>query len=82
MTCRPPTTIPMPGPRWAKTEAGEINASAIAPRRTKRGPASRLEQQPEAIPRVPKPEQRAVSTLLTAVLAQHATPAGQDAAPA
>ena len=43
----------------------------------KRGPASRLEQQLDAITRLPKPEQRAVSTLLTAVLAQHQ---GQEAA--
>ncbi len=48
----------------------------------KRGPASRLEQQLDAIARLPKAEQRAVSTLLTAVLAQHATPAGQEAAAA
>ncbi|NJS13654.1 MAG: helix-turn-helix transcriptional regulator [Sphingopyxis sp.] len=48
----------------------------------KRGPASRLEQQLDAIARLPKAEQRAVSTLLTAVLAQHGTPVGQEAAPA
>lgn len=48
----------------------------------KRGPASRLEQQLDAIARLPKAEQRAVSTLLTAVLAQHTAPAGQEAPPA
>jgi len=48
----------------------------------KRGPASRLEQQLDAITRLPKAEQRAVSTVLTAVLAQHTAPAGQEAAPA
>ena len=48
----------------------------------KRGPASRLEQQLDAIARLPKAEQRAVSTLLTAVLAQHTAPAGQEAATA
>lgn len=48
----------------------------------KRGPASRLEQQLDAIARLPKAEQRAVSTLLTAVLAQHGKPAGQEAATA
>lgn len=45
----------------------------------KRGPASRLEQQLDAIARLPKAEQRAVSTVLTAVLAQHQ---GQEAATA
>lgn len=48
----------------------------------KRGPASRLEQQLDAIARLPKAEQRTVSTLLTAVLAQHTAPAGQEAATA
>ena len=43
----------------------------------KRGPASRLEQQLDAITRLPKAEQRAVSTVLTAVLAQHQ---GQESA--
>lgn len=43
----------------------------------KRGPASRLEQQLDAIARLPKAEQRAVSTLLTAVLAQHTAPLGE-----
>lgn len=37
----------------------------------KRGPASRLEQQLDAIALLPRAEQRAVSTVLTAVLAQH-----------
>ena len=48
----------------------------------KRGPASRLEQQLDAITRLPKSEQRAVSTLLTAVLAQHGAQTGQEAATA
>lgn len=39
----------------------------------RRGPPSHLAQQLDAIARLPKAEQRAVSTLLTAVLAQHAT---------
>ena len=43
----------------------------------KRGPASRLEQQLDAIARLPKADQRAVSTVLTAVLAQHQ---GQESA--
>lgn len=46
----------------------------------KRGPASRFEQQLDAIARLPKAEQRAVSTVLTAVLAQHGV--GQEAATA
>ena len=48
----------------------------------KRGPASRLEQQLDAIARLPKAEQRAVSTVLAAVLAQHGAQIGQEAAPA
>ncbi len=46
----------------------------------KRSPASRLEQQLDAIARLPKAEQRAVSTLLTAVLTQHGAQTGQEAA--
>lgn len=37
----------------------------------KRGPASRLQQQLDAISQLPRAEQRAVSTVLDAVLAQH-----------
>jgi transcriptional regulator with XRE-family HTH domain len=48
----------------------------------KRGPASRLEQQLDAIARLPKAEQRAVSTVLAAVLAQHGALTGQEAATA
>ena len=47
------------------------DATSTTPRRTRRGPASRLEQQLDAIARLPKAEQRAVSTVLDAVLAQH-----------
>lgn len=47
----------------------------------KRGPASRLEQQLDAINRLPKASQRAVSTVLDAVLAQHSN-IGQEVAPA
>ena len=46
----------------------------------KRGPASRLEQQLDAIARLPQAEQRAVSTVLAAVLAQHGAQTGQEAA--
>lgn len=45
----------------------------------KRGPASRLQQQLDAITQLPKAEQRAVSTVLDAVLAQHGTRPGQEA---
>jgi transcriptional regulator with XRE-family HTH domain len=48
----------------------------------KRGPASRLEQQLDAIAHLPKAEQRAVSTVLAAVLAQHGTQIGQETVPA
>lgn len=82
LTCRLLTTIPMPGPRSGRIELEASCASALTPRRTKRGPPFRLEQQLDAIARLPKAEQRAVSTLLTAVLAQHTAPAGQEAAPA
>jgi hypothetical protein len=52
------------------------------PTPTRRGRPFRLEQQLDAIARLPKAEQRAVSTLLTAVLAQHTAPAEQEAATA
>lgn len=55
---------------------------AITPRRTRRGPPSKLEQQLDAIARLPKAEQRAVSTLLSAVLAQHGAQTGQEVATA
>jgi transcriptional regulator with XRE-family HTH domain len=46
-------------------------APSTVQRRTRRGPASRLERQLDAIAQLPKAEQRAVSTVLDAVLAQH-----------
>lgn len=52
------------------------------PGRAKRGPPSRLEQQLDANARLPKAEQRAVSTLLTAVLARDTALAGKEAATA
>lgn len=55
--------------------------AAPAERRTRRGPPSRIEQQLDAIARLPKAEQRAVSTLLAAVLAQHGAQAGQEGVP-
>jgi transcriptional regulator with XRE-family HTH domain len=48
----------------------------------KRGPASRLEQQIDAVTRLPKAEQRVVSKLLDAMLAQHAPAMAQEAATA
>lgn len=47
---------------------------------SKRGPVSRLQQQLERIQRLPKADQRVVSTVLEAVLAQHGSRPGQEAA--
>ena len=55
--------------------------AATTPRRTRRGPVSRLEQQLDAIAKLPKAEQKFVSKMLDNVLAQY-TSAGQEAAPA
>lgn len=55
----------------------DSGTSTIAPRRSKRGPPSKLERQLDAIARLPKAEQRAVTTLIDAVLAQHQ---GQESA--
>lgn len=52
-------------------EDEDSGTSIVAPRRSKRGPPSKLERQLDAIARLPKAEQRAVSTVLSAVLAQH-----------
>lgn len=52
------------------------------PARMQSGPVSRLEQQLDAIAKLPKARQKFVSDMLDTVLAQHATPAGQEAAPA
>lgn len=62
----------------ADDEAAQV--SAAAPRRTRRGPVSRLEQQLDAIARLPKSEQKFVSRMLDNVLAQAG--AGQEAATA
>lgn len=48
----------------------------------KRGPASRLEQQIDAVTRLPKASQKAVSQVLDAMIAQHMGNAGQEAATA
>jgi len=44
--------------------------STRAPGRSKRGPASRLEQQIDAVARLPKAKQRFVADMLDAILAQ------------
>jgi transcriptional regulator with XRE-family HTH domain len=54
---------------------------ATTPRRTRHGPVSRLEQQLDAITRLPRAEQKFVSKMLDNVLAQYAS-AGQEAATA
>lgn len=48
----------------------------------KRGPASRLEQQLDAVTRLPKARQRFVVEMIDTVLAQHGTQTGQEAATA
>lgn len=52
--------------------------SAATPRRTRDGPVSKLEQQLNAITRLPRAEQKFVSKMLDKVLAQYAS-AGQEA---
>ncbi|CAM5271964.1 helix-turn-helix domain-containing protein [Sphingobium scionense] len=54
--------------------------AAPAERRTRRGPPSRIEQQLDAIAKLPKASQKAVSQVLDAMLAQHATVTGQEVA--
>jgi transcriptional regulator with XRE-family HTH domain len=49
------------------------NIAAATPRRTRRGPVSRLEQQLDAVARMPKVKQKMVSEILGAMIAQHAT---------
>lgn len=53
--------------------------AATTPRRTRRGPVSRLEQQLDAIAKLPKAEQKFVSKMLDNVLAQYAS-TGPEAA--
>jgi hypothetical protein len=48
-------------------------ASPPAQVRTRRGPPSRLEQQLDAVIRLPKAQQKFVMQMLDTVLAQHAT---------
>ena len=49
-----------------------VSAPAAPPRRTRRGPVSRLEQQLERIARLPKARQRFVTDMLDTVLAGQA----------
>lgn len=58
---------------------GEAGAPAVSARRTKRGPPSKIERQLDAVAKLPKAQQKVVSTVLDAVLAQHH---GQEAATA
>ena len=60
-------------------EGGMPAPGTPAPRRSKRGPPSKIERQLDAIAQLPKAQQKAVSTVLDAVLAQHQ---GQEAATA
>lgn len=61
-------------PRLARALSVTIEALVdveAPPVPAKRGPVSRLQQQLERIQRLPRAEQRAVSTVLDAMLAQH-----------
>lgn len=48
-----------------------VDEGSVVAAPAKRGPVSRLQQQLDAITQLPKSQQRAVSTVLDAVLAQH-----------
>jgi transcriptional regulator with XRE-family HTH domain len=63
----------------ADDDAAQV--AATTPRRTRHWPVSRLEQQLDAITRLPRAEQKFVSKMLDSVLAQYAS-AGQEAATA
>lgn len=54
------------------TDEGDIAAAPVAQRRTRRGPVSRLEQQLDAVSRLPKARQRFVTDMLDTVLAGNA----------
>ncbi len=57
-------------------EDGPASASVAPSRRSRRGPPSKLERQLDAVAQLPKAQQKAVSTVLDAVLAQY----GQESA--
>jgi hypothetical protein len=63
----------------ADDTAAQVSAATL--RRTRHGPVSKLEQQLDAITRLPRAEQKFVSKMLDNVLAQY-TSAGQEAAAA
>lgn len=60
----------------------EAGASAVSPRRTKRGPPSRIERQLDAVAQLPKGEQKIVTELLDAMLSRYHAQTGQEAATA
>lgn len=55
------------------TGDGDTATPPVMQRRTRRGPASRLEQQLDSISQLPKADQRIVSKVLDAMIAQHAS---------
>lgn len=61
---------------------GAAHVATAAPRRTRRGPASRVEQQLNAIARMPKSERKIVTQLLDAMTARYMDATGQEAATA
>jgi len=63
-------------------EDGMPTPGTPAPRRTKRGPPSRLERQLDAVAQLPKGEQKMVSELIDAMLTRYHAQTGQEAAPA
>ena len=63
-------------------EDGSGTLAATIQRRTRRGPVSRLEQQLDAIAKLPRAEQKIVSRFLDTMIAQHMDAPGQEAAPA
>jgi transcriptional regulator with XRE-family HTH domain len=56
-----------------ENDDGDTATPVPAQRRTRRGPVSRLEQQLDAVARMPKVKQKMVSEILGAMIAQHAT---------
>ena len=52
-------------------EDGRTSASVVSSRRSRRGPASRLEQQLDAITRLPKAKQKVVSELIDSVIVKN-----------
>lgn len=63
-------------------EGGMPAPDTPAPRRTKRGPVSRIERQLDAVAQLPKGEQKIVTELLDAMLSRYHAQTGQEAATA